>query len=117
MLATGIAVAVPVAYLLIRAFEADAATAADILFRRRNLDLLLNTLALGAGVLVLSTLISYPLAWVTARTDLPFRKPILALSVLPLAIPGYVMAYALLSLGGSSGTLAQLIGWEVPRIS
>lgn len=117
MLATGIAVAVPVAYLLIRAFEADAATAADILFRRRNLDLLLNTLSLGAGVLVLSTLISYPLAWVTARTDLPFRKPILALSVLPLAIPGYVMAYALLSLGGGSGTLAQLFGWEVPRIS
>lgn len=68
--------ALPVVYLLIRAFEADAQQAMDLIFRRRNLDLLLNTLSLTAGVLFLSTLLSYPLAWVTARTDLPFRKTV-----------------------------------------
>lgn len=109
--------ALPLVYLLIRAFEADAQQAMDLIFRRRNLDLLFNTLSLTAGVLFLSTLLSYPLAWVTARTDLPFRKTVTTLAILPLAIPGYVMAYTLLSLGGANGTISTLFGVEFPRIS
>ncbi len=109
--------ALPVAYLVIRAMQADSQQAMDLVFRWRNLELLLNTLSLTAGVLALSTAVSYPLAWVTARTDLPFRKTVTTLSILPLAIPGYVMAYTLLSLGGANGTIAQLFGVELPRIS
>ena len=107
----------PVVYLVIRAMEADTQQALDLVLRWRNLQLLWNTLALTVGVLFVSTLISYPLAWVTARTDLPFRKTVTTLAILPLAIPGYVMAYTLISLGGANGTVVQLFGVEVPRIS
>lgn len=109
--------ALPVLYLFIRAFDAETGTAAALVFRWRNLELLWNTLSLTIGVVAVSTLISYPLAWVTARTDLPFRKTILTLTLLPMAIPGYVMAYALLSLGGDAGLFAQVFGWQVPRLS
>jgi iron(III) transport system permease protein len=36
---------------------------------------------------------------------------------MPLAVPGYVMAYALLSLGGNYGIMARLTGLVVPRLS
>ncbi|MEX0927850.1 MAG: iron ABC transporter permease, partial [Balneolales bacterium] len=39
------------------------------------------------------------------------------LGVMPLAIPGYVMAYALLGFTGVNGTLDQVFGIELPRIS
>jgi iron(III) transport system permease protein len=39
------------------------------------------------------------------------------LGVLPLAVPGYVMAYALLATTGEYGTLAQTLGVVLPRLS
>jgi iron(III) transport system permease protein len=79
--------------------------------------LLLNTLSLAAGTLVVTTVIAFPLAWLTSRTDIPARKLTTLLGVLPLAIPGYVLAYALLGLGGINGTVAQLTGIVIPRPS
>ncbi len=105
---------IPLWYLLLRTAEADSALLRELLFRPRTLQLLLNTLALTAYVLVLSTAIGVPLAWLTVRTDLPGRRLVTFLAVMPLAIPGYVMAHALLSLGGNSGLLAML-GLSVSR--
>lgn len=36
---------------------------------------------------------------------------------MPLAIPGYVMAYALLALGGNNGIIALIFGKSLPRLS
>lgn len=36
---------------------------------------------------------------------------------MPLAIPGYVMAYALLALGGNNGIVALIFGKSLPRLS
>ena len=105
----------PIAYLLIRAFEADPATIQNLIFRPRNLRLLQNTLLLTGGVLFFSTLIALPLAWLTVRSDLPYKRLITWLAVVPLAIPGYVMAYALIGLGGNYGILAQLFDIVIPR--
>ncbi|MAE63853.1 MAG: iron ABC transporter permease [Phycisphaeraceae bacterium] len=110
-------VVLPIAYLLLRAFQADAAAIAGDLLRPRTLRLLLNTIALGAGVLVLATAIALPIAWLTTNTDLPARRAFALLGVLPLAIPGYVLAYAILGIGGYGGPWHRLTGEivQVPR--
>ncbi|MEX0684839.1 MAG: iron ABC transporter permease [Balneolales bacterium] len=89
----------------------------DLIIRSRNITLLTNTLLLAAGVLVATLLISLPLAWITTRTTMSGKKALTLLCVMPLAIPGYVMAYALLGFTGIGGTLDQLFGIELPRIS
>lgn len=105
----------PMAYLIARAFEADVATLMNVVFRPRNLMLLANTLALTACVLVMVTIIALPLAWLVVRSDLKHRKLLAILSVLPLAVPGYVMAYALIGLSGYYGFANQLLGVRLAR--
>jgi iron(III) transport system permease protein len=110
-------VLLPVAYLLLRALEADPAQLVDLVWRTRTLELLGNTLLLAAGVLVAATALALPLAWLTARTDLAARRFFTLLGVLPLAVPGYVMAYVLLAATGAQGTLADVTGLVIPRLS
>jgi len=112
-----IGVLIPLVYLVLRAFEAEPAYLAELILRPRTLRLFWNTVSLTVGVLIVATAIAFPLAWLTARTDLRGRRLITLLSVLPLAVPGYVMAYVLLATTGSYGTLAQTMGLVVPRLN
>jgi len=111
-----VGVLIPVVYLVLRALQADPAHLADLVLRGRTLHLLWNTVALTVGVLVCTTVVAFPLAWLTARTDLWGRRLVTLCGVLPLAVPGYVMAYVLLATTGSYGTLAQW-GVTIPRVS
>ncbi|MFN3955612.1 MAG: ABC transporter permease [Pararhodobacter sp.] len=104
----------PLIYLLMRAAEADLATVQTLLLRPRTLSMLANTAALVGGVLVVCTVIALPLAWLVSRTDLKGRRVVNVLAVLPLAVPGYVMAYALIGLGGHYGFLNQVFGYRLP---
>ena len=52
---------IPLIYLLLRAFEAEPAALVDIVFSRRNLVLLGNTVLLTTGVLVVTSAV----LWVT----------------------------------------------------
>lgn len=110
-------VVVPLAYLLLRAFEAETAQLSDLVFRMRNLRLLGNTVGLLMGVLAVSIVLAFPLAWLTTRTDLPAKRGFTLLGVLPLTIPSYVMAYVLLATTGGYGTLTQLFGIPTDRMS
>jgi len=128
-LACAAAVALPLAYLVRRALEVPGDELADLLLTAENARLLGNTLALTATVLLATTLLAMPLAWLTSSTDLPARRALALVGVLPLAVPGYLMAYTLLSLGGNYGLLAHLFGgsaapppawpgaWPPPRMS
>ena len=91
----------------------------SIVFRWRNAQFFLNTLLLVLGVLTLDILLATPAAWLTSRTNLRGRRFWTVLCVLPLAIPGYVMAYALLALGGNNGIVTQFFPFlsRVPRLS
>lgn len=113
----GIGGLIPLVYLLTKAFSAEATALVEIVFRWRNARLFLNTLLLTAGVLTLNLLIATPAAWLTTRVNLKGKRLFTVLCVLPLAIPGYVMAYALLALGGNTGIAAQLFGASIPRLS
>ena len=105
----------PFVYLVARAFEADGAALLEIVFRPRNLMLLRNTLTLTVCVLLLTTLIALPLAWLVVRSDLKHKKFHAIMGVLPLAVPGYVMAYALIGLSGYYGFASHFFGIRLPR--
>lgn len=101
---------VPLGYLLVRAAQGEGATFQELVLRYRNLELIANTLGLAAGVVLGSLALAMPLAWLTTRTNLRGRRAWTVLCLLPLAIPGYVIAYSLLSLGSPSGPLQHWLG-------
>ena len=113
----GTGVLLPLAYLFVRAFQAEATDLAQIVFRARNLYLFVNTFLLAAGVLAVGGLLATLLAWLTTRTELKGKRIFVLLGVLPLAIPGYVMAYTLLGLSGPDGIVASLFGLRFPPLS
>src|SRR5690606_10497529 len=52
-----------------------------------------------------------PVAWLTARTDLPFRKAWFVVLALPLTIPSYIGAFAFVAALGPRGIVQ---GWLEP---
>jgi len=115
-LACAVAVMLPLGYLVVRSLGADAQQVGRAVFRRQSWAQLSNTLLLCAAVVGVTTLTALPAAWLTSRTDLPMRRFFALALVLPLAIPGYLMAYTLLSLGGDYGAVFHLTGVSVPRL-
>ena len=107
----------PLIYLLVRAFGASPEMLNNVVFRMRNLRLLGNTLLLTVSVLILDILIALPLAYLSVRCKIKARRFVTLMGVLPLAMPGYIMAYALLGMGGYNGTFHAWFGWNFPRIS
>ena len=102
------AMAIPLVYLVIRAAQADADAWND-LFRGATLHLFLRTAALAAAVTAASLALALPIAWLTARTDLPGRRLWTVLTVVPLVVPSYVGALAFVAAFGSRGTLQGLL--------
>ncbi len=94
----------PVGYLLVRAAEADAGSW-DLILRGRTVELALRSVALVTAVTGAAALIGVPLAWLTTRTDLPGKRVWAVLLSLPLVIPSYVGAFALLAAFGPRGLL------------
>jgi iron(III) transport system permease protein len=115
-LAVGLAVLVPIAYLVSRALGADASQLRELVWSHRNLELLINTMALAAVVIAASTVVALPLAWLTTRTEMRGRFLVTLLSILPLSIPGYVVGYALLGIGAPHGPFATVFGENGPQI-
>jgi iron(III) transport system permease protein len=105
-----------VLYLVGRAVEGSA-DAAGLILRTHNLVLLGNTLALAFTVVAGSIAIALPLAWLSTCSDLRGRLAVTVLSVIPLAMPGYVVAYGLLSLGSTNGPFEAWFGMSGPRLS
>jgi iron(III) transport system permease protein len=102
------AVLLPTLYLLVRALAADAEARAALL-RAGTWATVARTAWLALAVTALATLIAVPLAWLTARTDLPLRRVWAVLTPLPLVIPSYVGAYLYASALGPRGLLQQAL--------
>ena len=106
--AVGIAMLLPVVYLLIRAGGASS-EAWDLLFRARTGYILGRTVLLVATVSLASVILAVPLAWLTVRTDLPLRRLWSVLVALPLVIPSYVGAFLVVSALGPRGLVQQML--------
>ncbi len=66
----------------------------------RHISALLNTLAMGAGVVVLSTIFAAPLAWACSRTDMPGRGFVRLAVIGAFVTPPYLGAIAWILLAG-----------------
>lgn len=107
LLVTG-AMLLPIAYLVVRATGADEGIW-PLLLSARTRQLLVNTVLLGASVATTTIVLAVPLAWLTVRTDLPGAPIWRVLTVVPLVIPSYVGAFALITVLGPTGMLAALL--------
>ncbi len=104
----GLAALLPVVYLVIRTAGAGGETW-DLLFRARTAAILGRSLLLVLTVTVFSTAVAVPLAWLTLRTDLPFKRVLSVAAALPLVVPSYVMATVVIEAFGPRGILQGLI--------
>ena len=104
----GAAAALPLAYLLIVTVGAGS-DAIEALWRPRTAELVLRSLALTLAVTAATIAIALPLAWLTVRTDLPGRRLWTVAAALPLVIPSYIGAYAILSALGPVGLAHDLL--------
>ena len=91
-LVVGAALLLPPVYLVVRAFDGGGEVL-DLLFRVRIAGILGHTLLLVVTVTTASIALALPLAWLTVRTDLPFRRAWAVLAALPLVIPSYVAGF------------------------
>lgn len=86
---------------------------AALLLDSRQRGLLYNTTVLGSATALLATLIGAPLGVVLARVDVRRKTILRVVLATPLVLPPYVVGLAWLSLGGSSGLVAQIVGRDL----
>ena len=99
--------ATPLAYLAVRGLTEGGTLAAWA--SPATLGPLARTLALGVSVAGASAVLGTALAWLVARTDLPGRRVAGLLLPLPLVMPSFIAAFALLAAFAPGGLLAGLL--------
>lgn len=95
------------AYLILRTIGAGS-EAVDLIFRATTLGVVWRTVALMAGVMIGCIIIAAPLAWLTVRSDLPARGFWRVITMLPLALPSYIVGFIIVEGLGPRGILQ---GW------
>jgi len=93
-----VVVAVPVILIFITAFfengKFNLAGVMKILSDPDTYQALLNSVIIASGVTLVSTVIGTFFAWLIARTDLPFKKVMKALFLVPFMLPSFIGALA-----------------------
>ena len=109
---TAVAIALPLTYLVIRTAGVGLEQLFSLVLRPRTLAVLLNSVGIAVASTLFSAAIAVPLAFLTVRTDLPWRRFWLIATTLPLAVPDYVGSFALIAAFGPKGSLLQV--WLEP---
>jgi iron(III) transport system permease protein len=99
--------ATPLAYLAVRGLTEGGTLAAWA--SAATLGPLARTLVLGVSVAGASAALGTALAWLVTRTDLPGRRVARLLLPLPLVMPSFIAAFALLAAFAPGGLLAGLL--------
>ena len=107
---------VPIGSLFLRVAGGGAAVT-ETLLSGRTLSLLVRSVWFTAWVTLAATAIGVAAAWLLVRSDLGAARLWTVLVSLPLVIPSYVLALALLSFFGGRGLFADLTGISLPSIS
>ena len=98
----------PLVYLVVRATGAEG-DVLGFLARPRTIGAVGGSLALAITVGLGTIMIGVPVAWLTARTDLPGRRAWAVLTAVPLALPSYLVGFAFLGAFGPRGALQALL--------
>ena len=101
-------VMIPVAFVIIRALGAGQ-EGIDYLMKARNLRIVGNSLALMLASTIFASAIGIPYAWLTSRSDLPWRRAWLVLGLLAMVIPSYLTAVTFTEAFGPKGLLQELL--------
>ena len=81
----------------------------DVLSNRFFLQALTNSLAVAAAAVVLTIAIGVPFAFCLARLPVAGKPALIALAALPLVLPSFVSAYALILMFGRAGIVTQFL--------
>jgi iron(III) transport system permease protein len=100
--------ATPLAYLVVRGL-AERGTVRAVWASEDTLGPLARSLTLGVAVAAAAAALGTTLAWLVARTDLPGRRVARLLLPLPLVMPSFIAAFALLAAFAPGGLLAGLL--------
>lgn len=100
--------ALPLVWLVRRNVELGS-DVGDVLTSARTLQPLLRSLALAVTVAIAAAVLGTGLAWLVARTDLPGRRLWRIAGALPLVVPSYVGAAALLASVSDGGLVAEAL--------
>ncbi|MEW8980022.1 MAG: iron ABC transporter permease [Symbiobacterium sp.] len=111
----------PICLLVINSFIVDGHVSLDnfreVYLNRANLTAVWNTVKAAGLTMIIGTVMSFPLAWLVGRTDLPFKKLFRMLIIIPYMIPPFVGAIAWTYLANPRiGYLNQWIRALVPGI-
>ncbi len=111
---------VPIGYLVVRALEGGPGELVDRVWRPRTVELLTRSLVLAGSVTAACLTIGVTLAWLTVRSDVPWRRGWIVVAALPLAIPTYVAGFAWISffpdLVGFRGSFVVLTACSYPYV-
>jgi iron(III) transport system permease protein len=99
----------PLSWLFIRAVGVDQSRAWELLLSPGTREVIANSLLLMGGVTLFSVLLGVPLAYLTVRTNLPFRRFWSVAVALPLVVPSYIGAFAFVSMFGPRGEVFSLL--------
>src|SRR5579875_3271235 len=87
------ALSLPLVFVVVQAAQTGWSELEAVLFRRLTATLLLNTVRLTVTVTIAAALVGTATAWLVERTDLPARRVLGVLLVLPVAVPDFVVGF------------------------
>ncbi|TVP64045.1 MAG: iron ABC transporter permease [Nitriliruptor sp.] len=108
------AMLLPAIYLVLATVELPPARIWEIVTEPATLRLAGRTLLLGSSVTAASLVLGIPLAWLTVRSDVPARRFFAVATGLPLVIPTYVGAFALVGAFARGGLVEEWFGVTPP---
>jgi iron(III) transport system permease protein len=114
-LAVAAVFAAPLAYLVVRN-AADLERLLEEVGSRRSLEALGRSLLLATTVALAAAVLGTGAAWLVARTDLPGRRLWRVLLPLPLVLPSFIAAFALIAAFAPGGLVERLVGLGVPPL-
>lgn len=106
--AVAAAAVLPLGYLILRALSADTESR-SLVPLGTTAGLVLDTFLLALSVVTAALGVGVPLAWLVVRTDLPGRRLWAIAAALPLVIPSFVAALALLGAFAPRGLVQQAL--------
>ncbi|WP_416149975.1 ABC transporter permease [Salipaludibacillus sp. HK11] len=114
----GILVFIPLFLVILRSVSPDGSFAGfapfRILLEEQNIEILTNSILLGLGVVTLSSLISAPLAFFMARTELGKHRWIDIVLIIPFMTPPYIGAMGWILSMQPNGYAEQLFPFLAP---
>ena len=88
-----VVVLLPLVFLIVQAAQVGWAQLHQLLFRSLTATLIWNSVSLVVVVTILSAIVGTLAAWFVERTDVPCRRLLAILVVIPLGIPDFVVSF------------------------